>query len=424
VTPPATAPSIVPLAVPAGPAVLRLLPALARALDGTGPAVAPHAEGADDLPAAAALAGPPARSQTEPHPAAALTETAATAGADLPAGLALVVGTSGSTGRPKRALLTAAALRASATGTHERLGGPGQWLLAMPAHHVAGLQVLIRSLLAGTIPVVVDARDGFTTEAFVAATARLDPGSARHYTAAVPTQLSRLLADERGREALRRYDGVLVGGAATPGALLHQAESAGVRVLTTYGMSETAGGCFYGGIALTGARVRFAPDGRVSLGGPMVCHGYLGEPALSAAALSTDADGTRWFRTDDLGRLDGEGLLRIEGRIDDVINTGGLKVSPHLVEDALLEHVPGVLEAVVVGTAHPEWGEAVSAAVVLAPGSDGLTVAAVRDRLRGILPDHALPQRLARMDAIPLRGPGKPDRVRVRAAAGWQDWGR
>ncbi|HET8601077.1 MAG TPA: o-succinylbenzoate--CoA ligase [Segeticoccus sp.] len=382
---------LVPLAVPAG-LDAAVVPAIRAALDGTGPALAPHAadEPPPDLPA----------------------------DAELPEGLALAVGTSGSTGRPKRALLTAAALRVSAAATHERLGGSGQWLLAMPAHHIAGLQVLIRSVLAGRDPVVLDRTAHFSAASFAAATDRLVPAG-RHYTAVVPTQLARLLADEVGRRALLRYDGVLAGGAATPAVLLERAADAGVRVLTTYGMSETAGGCFYDGTPLSGARVRFDETGRVSLGGPMVAHGYLGEPALTAASFATDG-GTRWFRTDDLGHLEAAGQLRVEGRIDDVINTGGLKVPPRLVEDALTRHLPQVLEAVVVGTPDPEWGQAVSAAVVCTDGRD-VTVSDVRAALRGILPDHALPRRVARWAAIPRRGPGKPDRQAIRARSVWQD---
>lgn len=376
--------------VPTGTAVLELLPALRAALDGTGPALAPHAVAAD----------PPA-----------LGDAAAEA---LPDGLALAVGTSGSTGHPKRALLTAAALRASADATHERLGGPGQWLLAMPAHHIAGLQVLVRSLVAGTSPVIVDVAGGFTAEAFAAATTLLDPGAGPLYTALVPTQLGRLLGGTVGLQALRAYAGILLGGAAAPPTLLAAAAGAGLVVHTTYGMSETAGGCVYDGLTLTSVRVRLDHDGRVGLGGPTVASGYLGEPARTAEAFGTDARSVRWFRTDDVGHLDAGGRLHVDGRLDDLVNTGGVKVAPRVVEEALGAHVPGVLEAVVVGTPDPEWGEVVSAALVLAPDAPPVTVRGVRARLRGILPDPALPRRLVTLDTLPLRGPGKPDRAAIR----------
>lgn len=381
--------AVEPLAVPAGAGAVAVLPRLARALTG-GAAVAPYAAGSP----------PP---ELPPHATAA-----------LPDDLAVVVGTSGSTGTPKLAMLGASALAASARATHERLGGPGQWLLTLPAGHVAGVQVLLRSLAAGTEPVVADLSGGFGPAALTAAAARLDPAH-RHYTALVPTQLLRLLADPHATEVLARFDGVLVGGAATPPGLRRRALAARVPVHTTYGMSETAGGCVYDGLPLRGAAVRVDDDGRVHLGGATLAHGYLARADLTAAAFAVAPDGSRWFRTDDAGHVDDEGRLHVEGRLDDLVNTGGMKVAPRVVEEAAVEHVPGVAEAVVVGTADPQWGEAVSLLVVPDPGTGPLSLAEVRDHLRGHLPDHALPRRLVTAAAVPLRGPGKPDRTAVAA---------
>jgi O-succinylbenzoic acid--CoA ligase len=378
-----------PLPVPSGPEALTILPELAAALAGERPL----------LPYAAD--GPPP--VVPPH-----------APAELPDGLALAVGTSGSTGRPKRALLTANALMASADATHQTLGGPGAWLLAMPAHHIAGLQVLVRALRAGTDPVALDSRDGFTAAGFVraAATVRGD----RRYTALVPTQLGRLLDDPAGRDALATFDGVLVGGSATPAAMHEEALAAGIRLRLTYGMSETAGGCVYDGVPLSVTRAHIDNDRHVVLAGATIAHGYLGEPELTAAAFATDADGIRSFRTDDLGHFDGDERLVIDGRADDVINTGGLKITPGVVEDAITRHVPGVLDAVVIGLPDQEWGEAVCVAVTLLDPTASLTARDLRDELRGILPDPALPQRVVTLDAIPQRGPGKPDRAAIRQA--------
>ena len=378
-----------PLAVPLGPACLAVLPRLTAALAGEAPV----------LPFAASTP-PPVVPHHDP--------------ADLPDGLAVVVGTSGSTGTPKRALLTAAALRASSRATHEHLGGPGQWLLALPAHHVAGLQVLLRSLDAGTSPVAMDLTDGFLPQVFVAAAARLEPEQ-RRYTSLVPTQLLRLLDHPRGPEALRTFDAVLVGGAAMTPQLRRRAERNHVRVLATYGMSETAGGCVYDGKPLPCTQIAFDEESRIHLGGPTVAHGYLGRPDLTAEAFGVDEDGMRWFRTDDVGHTDAHSRLHVDGRIDDMVNTGGLKVAPRLVEEAILEHVPGVAEVVVVGHPDPEWGEAVCALVVLEPGAvrAGLTALELRAHLRGILPDHALPRRALTAPAVPTRGPGKPDRRAV-----------
>ena len=374
------------LPVPSGVGALSVLPDLRRALDGSGPAVAPHA-----------LHSPP-----PPIPDDV---------GDLPPGLALTIGTSGSTGRPKLAMLTSVALRASADATHERLGGQGQWLLTMPAHHIAGIQVLVRSLVADTIPVSMDLAGGFTTAAFARATGQIASGTTA-YTALVPTQLVRLLASPDGRRSLARYDMVLLGGAAAADSLLAEAGDFGVRVVTTYGMSETAGGCVYDGRALDVSHVRLEVDGRIRLGGATLAQGYLGDPALSATAFVTDDTDRRWFRTDDVGHLD-EGALVVDGRFDDLINTGGLKVVPRLVEEALAQ-LDAVGEAVVVGSPDPEWGQVVSAAIVVTQGSSPQTLDDLRSQLRGVLPDHALPRRLVTLPELPLRGPGKPDRAAVR----------
>jgi O-succinylbenzoic acid--CoA ligase len=384
-------PALRPLAVPLGPAALSVLPRLAEAMAGGSP-VLPHA----------ASAPPPTVPSHDP--------------ADLPDGLAVVVGTSGSTGTPKRALLTAGALLASGRATHEHLGGPGQWLLALPGHHVAGLQVLLRSLDAGTTPVAMDLSDGFLPQAFVDAWARLDPAGPR-YTSLVPTQLIRLLDHHRGPDALRAFDAVLVGGAAMPPRLRRRAERAGVTVVATYGMSETAGGCVYDGKPLSCTQMAFDDEGRIHLGGATVAYGYLGRPDLTGEAFGADEDAVRWFRTDDVGHTDARARLHVDGRIDDLVNTGGLKVAPRLVEEAITEHVPGVAEVVVVGSPDPEWGEAVCALVVLEPGAvrAGLTAAELRAHLRGILPEHALPRRATTATEVPLRGPGKPDRRAVAA---------
>lgn len=387
----------------AGSAALASLAAIEASLDGTGPALLPHAPGS----------APPA-------------DPGAVDDTSLPDGLAVVVGTSGSTGAPKLALLSAAALLASARATHRRLGGAGRWVLALPAHHVAGMQVLVRSVVAGTTPVAVDSSAGFTAAAFAHATAALS-GRERAYTAVVPTQLARLLADPAGTEALRRYDAVLVGAAATPAGLLREAARHGVRVTTTYGMSETAGGCVYDGVPLDCSAHRLDDTGRIELGGDTLADGYLGRPDLTAAAFrrapphatasggSARSSGGAWFRTDDVGSLDERGALVVEGRVDDMISTGGLKVSPRLVEDAVTQHVGGVAEAVVVGLADPEWGQRVGLAVTLSPGVPTPALADVRSQLSGILPAHALPTVLAVLPWLPLRGPGKPDRAAVAA---------
>ncbi|GAB2823995.1 o-succinylbenzoate--CoA ligase [Lentzea nigeriaca] len=310
----------------------------------------------------------------------------------------LGVPTSGSTGEPKTVLLDAEALTTSAQATHERLGGPGTWLLALPTGHIAGIQVLVRSIVAGTTPGVLDMSKGFRAMGFAqdARPVLAQPG--RHYTALVPTQLSRLLVGEGpGLWTLRQFDGVLIGGAATPPKLLQQARALGVQVVTTYGMSETAGGCVYDGEPLRDVRVR--TDDVIEISGPVLALGYRGSPEPFG----------EWFRTGDLGRLR-DGRLEVLGRADDVIVTGGEKVPPVLVERAL-STVEGVLEACVVGVPDDEWGQVVAAVVVARgdePSLDELKTAVLEAVGRA-----AVPKLVRFVSELPLRGPGKVDRTAV-----------
>ncbi|MGY1707972.1 o-succinylbenzoate--CoA ligase [Geodermatophilus sp. SYSU D00758] len=364
--------------VPAPADPLELVPALRAALDGTAPLAV--------LPAGPAAAVSAARAVLAP-------EQPLEDGADL------VVVTSGSTGGGRGVLLPAAAVRASGTATHARLGGPGAWLLALPVSAVAGLQVLCRSLLAGTRPTVL-ARD----EPLAGALARMPRG--RRYTALVPTQLRRAL--DREPEALAAFDAVLVGGAATDPALLARARDAGVAVVTTYGMTETAGGCVYDGVPLDGVRVAVDAEG-VRLAGPVLAVGYRRDPEGTAAAF-----GDGWFRTRDAGTLGPDGRLTVQGRLDDVVVTGGVNVAPQAVEAALREH-PQVADAVVFGRPDDEWGQRVVAAVVPAPGASPEPAALrrwVADRLGG----PAAPRELHAIPAVPTLHTGKPDRRGAAAA--------
>jgi O-succinylbenzoic acid--CoA ligase len=319
----------------------------------------------------------------------------------LEPGTDLVVVTSGSTGGGRGVLLSAAALRASATATLTRLGGPGSWLLALPTSAIGGLQVLIRSAVAGREPAVLARGESLATAA-----ARLPDGD-RRYTAMVPTQLRRFLADDPG--ALASFDGILVGGAATDAALLADARAAGVQVRTTYGMSETAGGCVYEGVPLDGVAVRVAEG--VELSGPVLAHGYRLDPAGTAEAFAPDPDGAVWFRTRDAGTVSPDGMLTVHGRLDDVVISGGVNVSPQAVEAALREH-PSVADAVVTGLPDPEWGQRVVAAVVPAPGAVP-ALAELRPWVSSRLGVAAAPRELHLIDVVPTLHTGKPDRRAV-----------
>jgi O-succinylbenzoic acid--CoA ligase len=239
----------------------------------------------------------------------------------------------------------------------------------------------------------------------------------------VPTQLVRLLeaadhGDRDGLAELARFDAVLIGGAGTAPSVLDRAAAAGVRVVTTYGASETCGGCVYDGVPLDGVKVR-VEAGRVLLGGPTLARGYRGGDGriIDDGAFVADDAGERWWRTADAGRLDGE-RLQVLGRLDDAVVTGGMTVLPAAVEAVLLR-LPGIAEALVTGVDDPEWGRRVVAAVVPAPGAAAPALADVRERVAAELGAHAAPRQLLVLDVLPLVGVGKPDRAAVaRLAAG------
>lgn len=410
----------------------RLQDLLARALDGSGPALAPLDPGV-----------PPARLRDALRmlaPAAVITPDGSTrrqGGRPVLDGTALVIVTSGSTGRPKAAELSAAALLASARASMDRIGAaPGErWLCCLPASHIAGMQVLVRSLLAGTTPLVCAPSD---TTAIASAA-----GGGCAHASLVPTQLRRLLdsgsakgrtapaapgeADIPGGAALSDWAGpsdrtglsglrtILLGGAAPPAGLVETASAAGARVVTTYGMTETCGGCVYDGVPLDGVAARADDGGRIRLAGPVLMSGYRLRPDLTAAAM----DG-RWFVTSDLGRLDPDGHLRILGRADDVITTGGEKVLAGEIAAALEAH-PDVREAIVFGVADAEWGERVTTVIVPA-GARLPSLADLRAHVAARLGAPAAPRDMMIASEIPLLPSGKPDvgalRTRIREQSG------
>jgi O-succinylbenzoic acid--CoA ligase len=309
--------------------------------------------------------------------------------------VALVIATSGSTGEPKGAQLGHAALEASARATHRRIGiEPGdRWLSCLPWQHIGGLQVLLRARLLD-LPLTV--HDRFDVDRFAAADATL--------TSLVPTQLVRLL--DAGVD-LTRFRAILLGGAAAPSGLLARATAAGARVVTTYGMSESAGGCVYDGEPLDGVQVRIGADGRVRLRGPMLMSGYRLRPDLSRTAL---VDG--WLVTSDLGELDETGRLRVTGRIDDVVVTGGENVLAPQVAAVLAEH-PDLIDAAVTGIDDPEWGQSLVAVVVPRDPSAAPSLAALREWCDGRLVAAARPRRVVVVPAIPKLASGKPDRLAI-----------
>lgn len=379
--------------------------------------------------------------------------------------IALVVGTSGSTGTPKRTALTARALAASASATERFFGSnsdaASQWLLALPAHYIAGAQVLARSVLAGTAPVIarsVIEPVHFSPEVFLQAVEQMS--SARRFISLVPTQLHKLLesADADPRlgaeihEALGSFTGILLGGAPTSADLLAAASALGLNTVTTYGSAETAGGCVYSGSVLPGVRVELVPEegmpavpdtggkpaqvGRIWISGAHLASGYIGDAARTAEHFFIAADGTRWYRTDDYGLLSpandpdsathgSEPRLQVLGRSDDVLISGGVKISARAVATVLEEH-PAVREACVIGLPDARWGTAIAAAVTLVPSAGTAAAstenspalneelcALLRARCAEKLGAPAVPKQLSILPDFPLTSTGKPDRAKI-----------
>jgi O-succinylbenzoic acid--CoA ligase len=305
----------------------------------------------------------------------------------------LVVETSGSSGRPKRVRLSRRAVLASVEATERRLGGSGRWVLKLPPSFVAGVQVVVRSLVAGHEP--------WTGEGW--------PADDGWFTSLVPTQLHRLL-DDPGHDhdvaALRRAHTVLLGGGPVDPALRARAAEAGLRVVATYGMAETAGGCVYDGLPLDGVAVTVGVDGRIRIGGPTLFDGYEGDPDLTAEAL---VDG--WFLTADAGRIDDDGRLQVLGRVDDVVVSGGVNVPGPAVAARLRQH-PQVAAAEVVGVPDEEWGHRLVAFVV-----GTVDEPEARAWVAAAHPRSWAPRQVVVLDEIPLLANGKPDLVTLKAMA-------
>ena len=376
--------------VPAGPR--EVLAALRDALAGDGPAILPRA--------------------VQPEHAPVGQATSVLLPAEVPQRVALVVETSGSTGVSKRVALSADALLASAAASETALGGPGQWLLALPARYIAGVNVLVRSIASGTIPVFLP-EGHFDPKRFAEASDAMD--APLRFASLVPTQLLRLLdaaeEDLPVLDRLRRFDRLLIGGQAAQPDLVSRALELGLNISRSYGSSETSGGCVYDGVPLTGVEVRIV-DGEVQLGGPTLADGYLGDERLTEAVFVNDR-GHRWYRTGDAGRLDG-GILTVTGRLDAVIISGGVNVSLGAIE-RVVSVLPGLADAVAVSAPSAQWGEV---PVVFSTGAAHLDE--VRSAVQAALGSAARPAVLLTLDGIPMLASGKPDRVELaRLAADW-----
>ncbi|RNL81950.1 AMP-binding protein [Halostreptopolyspora alba] len=365
---------------------------LSEALEGRGPALLPI--GADTPPRRTrellrAMRPASLRTPEGVHP----LEGAAATAEDT----SLVITTSGSTGTPKGVELSSQALLASARASVRRIGaGPdADWLCVLPTAHIAGIQVVLRALVNGREPVFAD----FDADTVAAMARERGP-----HVSLVPTQLDRLLAF--GTD-LAAFGSILLGGAAAREDLLTAARDTGARVITTYGMSETSGGCVYDGVPLDGTRVDVDQEGRVLLSGPTLFSRYRLDPRRTGEHLVSGADGRTWFRTSDLGHLDGC-RLRVRGRADDVINTGGHKVVAGEVA-SVLTRLGSVADAVVVGRPDDEWGQRVTAVVVPDDPNVPPTLDELRSWVAVHLPRYAAPRELELRTEIPVLATGKPD---------------
>lgn len=334
--------------------------------------------------------------------------------AELPAGTAVLVRTSGSSGVPKAVALTAEALIKSAEATHEALGGAGQWLVTLPAHLISGLQMLVRSQVAGIEPVFFDGP--FDPAALLDAAERME--HPRRYVSLVPVQFARLLdlaeTDPAAADTLRGFAAVLVGGQAISLELRQRAHELGVNLRRSYGMTETSGGCVYDGVEIGDTRVRIR-DGEVQLSGSCLASEYVGDEVLTNKIFIEDR-GTRWYRTGDAGELLG-GMLTVTGRLDRVIISGGVNVSLDEVERVARE-LPGWQNVVALGTPHPEWGE--RATLVVEADSVAAAKAATFEQMcteiKQQLGAAAVPVWVNHIEVMPRLSGGKPNLVAL------EDW--
>ena len=293
--------------------------------------------------------------------------------------VALIVTTSGSTGNPKSVLLSAHSLLANARATHKYIGASAgqRWSLLLPTSHIAGLNILIRSIELGTQPVAVE--------------------SSADFSAIVPTQLHRALnSDSQLLAHLKKCQSVLVGGGPLDAELRQRAIDAGINVITTYGMTETSGGVVYDGNSLEGVSVEIQ-DGRIALQGPQLALGYLD---------STLPTNNGWFITNDLGEIK-DGMLIVHGRADDQIISGGEKISLSAIETYLQSEFKNP-DIIAFAQRDREWGEKLCIATTTDIALESLQV-----KLKERFGAHASPKELFKVASIPYLAIGKPDRKKL-----------
>ena len=319
-----------------------------------------------------------AKSLVSDGPALALTGIAAT---EVSSKTALIVRTTGSSGKPKDIELSANALLSSARASNKFLSADfgATWSLLLPLNHIAGINVLIRSLELGTTPTNLIGYEGKYPKV--------------DFTAIVPTQLYRALnGDENLLQHLQSAKAVLVGGAALTHQLRTDAIARGINVIETYGSTETSGGCVYDGEPLEGVEIAIGDQGRIAIRGKVVAHELV------------DSDG--WFHTSDAGRIE-DGKLIVEGRIDEVIITGGENISLTAIERVISQTFPN-LQCAAFALPHPEWGEAIHLAIV---GGESAFESGIQEVLSREISVASKIKGFHYLQELPLKGIGKIDRA-------------
>lgn len=307
---------------------------------------------------------------------------------EVPENIALLIETGGTTGTSKIVALSAAAMRASSSLSNQALGATSsdRWSLSLPLNHIAGINQLLRSIDLQNDPVEEDGQ----------------------FISVVPTQLYRALdksaqRDVKTLDRLRHAKKVLIGGAAVPEQLINEGREQGIPLVTSYGMTEMCGGCIYDGLPLPGVAVRITDSGRIALKGPMQAEGYFENPEATAAAFVD-----QWFITSDEGEIDSDGRLRVIGRVDDVINSGGEKISPHDILNTLRESYPNE-EIYVLGIPDAEWGQSVRVVMKSSPVTSRITLSEIRSVVADSIGKVAAPRSLLLLSEIPLKANGKLD---------------
>jgi O-succinylbenzoic acid--CoA ligase len=312
-------------------------------------------------------------------------------GEPVDSGVAAIVATSGTGGAPKLVELERSAVDAAVHASALALdAGPQDgWLCCLPLGHVGGLMVLLRSVLLGSQ---------------VAVHARFDPDAVGalpnvRFLSLVPTMLLRLLD---ARTDLRRFRAILCGGGPLPPVVRERAERSRARIVETYGLTESCGGVVYEWRPLSGVGVRIAGDGHVELGGPSLMRGYRFDAEATKGAFTDDG----WLRTGDAGELRTDGTLRILGRMDGAILTGGETVWPEEIEAALREHAD-VADVAVAGRPDDEWGERVVAFVVPSDPLRPPTLGEIRDAAQRTVAPFKAPRELVILEDLPRTALGK-----------------